>query len=111
MASYKDKSRDFATLNMALYTRVNDLATMNEINMPKATSHLINLFHSHNLIATGIDMGEGFSPFSMVCNSHPQSKDVLELADKQSAMEAGDNAISLSDVTTFTTKDVHFPRT
>ena len=111
MASYKDKSRDFATLNMALYTRVNDLATMNEINMPKATSHLINLFRSHNLIATGIDMGEGFSPFSMVCNGHPQSKDVLELADKQSAMEAGDNAISLSDATSFTTKDVRFPRT
>ena len=111
MASYKDKSRDMTTLNLALHNRASTVPHLNEINVPRATPHLVNLFRSHNLIGAGVELGEGMTPFAVVCYGHPYSKDILELADKQATMEAGNNTVTLSDASRFTTKDVRFPRT
>ena len=111
MAAYKDKSRDLVTINLALYTRGAEIAAGTEVNLPKATSHLVSLFRSHNIIGLGLEFGEGLNPFSVACQGHVQTKELVELASKQALMESGDSSITMADATRFQTKDARFPRT
>jgi len=110
MASYKDKSRDLVTINLGLLNRGNDLAEINEINMPRASSHTLALFRNHDIIATGLEFGEGMNPFSICCQGHVQSKEPLAFAEKQRLLESGTASVSLSDAVTFQSKDARFPR-
>ena len=57
-----------------------------------------------------MEFGEGLNPFSVACQGHVQSKEIIELASKQSLMEAGDTSITLADAAKFQTKDARFPR-
>lgn len=109
-ASYKERSRDTNTINLALYAASQDLAQINETNLPKCTPYLLNLFRSHELIGNSIELGDGANPFSVVCQGHHNTKDVLVLADKLTTVESGGAAISMSDASLFKTKDGRFPQ-
>lgn len=110
LASYKEKSRDMTTINLALFSRGDAVPASNEINLPKATTHMVNLFRTHNIMGIGLEFGEGMNPFSIACQGHVQSREVVELAEKQASMESGDTSITLADAALFQTKDARFPR-
>jgi hypothetical protein len=112
LASYKERSRDANTINLALYaaSQVGTTAPhINETNLPKCTPYLLNLFRSHEVIGNSIELGDGANPFSIVCQGHHNTKDVLVLSDKLSTVESGGAAISMSDASLFKTKDGRFP--
>jgi hypothetical protein len=109
MASYDKRSRDTTTLNLAIASAANGLASINETNLPKTTPYLLNLFRTHDLIGNGFELGEGLNPFSVICMGHPNTKDVLEVAERQASVEAG-SSVSLADATQFKSKDGRFPK-
>ena len=111
LAASKDKSNDTAIINLAMFTAGNEDPYINSINTPRATPHLVSLLHAFNLIGIGVEIGDGLTPFATVCQGHPQSKSILELADQQQSMEAGNNSMSLADSAAFKVKDPRFPRT
>ena len=110
LASYDKRSRDATTLNLALSSASHHVRAINENNLPKATPYLLDLIRGHNLIGSSFELGEGLSPFSIVCLGHPNTKDVLEVAERQAVVESG-SSVSLSDAIQFKTKDARFPRT
>ena len=63
-----------------------------------------------SLLANSFELGEGLNPFSIICVGHPNTKDVLQLAERQSSVENG-SSVSLSDAIQFRTKDGRFPKT
>jgi len=109
MASYDKRSRDTTTLNLAIASAANGLASINETNLPKTTPYLLNLFRTHDLIGNGFELGEGLNPFSVICLGHPNTKDVLQVAERQASVEAG-SSVSLADATQFKSKDGRFPK-
>ena len=111
MATYKERSRDTNTINMAIYAMATNMANINETNIPKCTPYLLNLFRNHDLIGQSVNLGDALNPFSVICAGHPNTKDVLELADKMTTVESGGSAISMSDASMFKTKDGRFPHT
>jgi hypothetical protein len=44
MASYKERSRDMNTINLALYAASIAMPNVNETNLPKCTIPVLNLF-------------------------------------------------------------------
>jgi hypothetical protein len=110
MASYDKRSRDSTTLNLAFSSHASHLAAINETNLPKSTPYLLELIRGHNLIGNSFELGEGLNPFSIICVGHPNTKDVLQLAERQSSVENG-SSVSLSDAIQFRTKDGRFPKT
>ena len=110
MASYKERSRDATTLNLALYAAAQDLEQINETNLPKCTPYLLNLFRAHEVIGNTLELGDGANPFSIVCQGHHNTKDVLVLAEKLSTVESGGSAISMADASLFKAKDGRFPQ-
>ena len=56
-----------------------------------------------------MELGEGINPFSAICLGHPNTKDVLLLADRQASVESG-GSVSLQDSVQFKTKDGRFPK-
>jgi hypothetical protein len=111
LAANKDKSQDFATIDLALYNIGAGDPHINQVNMPRATPHMIALLRNFNFIGLGLELGQGLTPFAIQCQGHPQSKAVLDLAQQQQSVEAGNNTVTLSEATTFRLKDVRFPRT
>jgi len=109
MASYDKRSRDSNTINLAFATQAQYLPAINETNLPKCTPYLLDLFRSHSLVGNGFELGEGLNPFSIICLGHPNTKDVLHVAERQATVEAG-STVSLSDATQFKTKDGRFPK-
>ena len=97
-------------MNLALSSASLHVAAINESNLPKATPYLLDLIRGHNLIGNGFELGEGLSPFSIICLGHPNTKDVLEVAERQAAVESG-SSVSLNDAMQFKTRDARFPRT
>jgi hypothetical protein len=49
MASYKERSRDMNTINLALYAASIAMPNVNETNLPKCTIPC-NLFRGHELV-------------------------------------------------------------
>jgi hypothetical protein len=83
---------------------------MNEVNVPKCTSYILDIFRNHTVIGSAVELGSGLNPFSVICSGHPNTKDVLQLAEKQSVVESG-ASLTLQDASQFKTKDARFPRT
>jgi hypothetical protein len=110
MASYDKRSRDSTTLNLAFASHASHVGAINETNLPKSTPYLLELIRGHNLIGNSFELGEGLNPFSIICVGHPNTKDVLELAQRQSSVENG-SSVSLNDAVQFRTKDGRFPKT
>ena len=110
LAASKDKSNDTAIINLAMFTAGNADPFINPVNTPRATPHLVSLLRTFNLIGIGVEIGDGLTPFATICQGHPQSKSILELADQQQSMEAGNNSMSLADSAAFKVKDPRFPR-
>jgi hypothetical protein len=110
MASYDKRSRDQVTLNLALQNAAADVPAINETNLPKCTPYLLEILRNHSLIGNSMELGEGLNPFSVICHGHPNTKDILMLADQQSMVEAG-SSVGLSEALQFKTKDGRFPRT
>ena len=69
------------------------------------------MLRSFSLINVGVELGQGLTPFSVICQGHPQSKEVLDLAQSQQAVESGTNSITAAGAATFRVKDARFPRT
>jgi hypothetical protein len=111
LAACKEKSTETSIINMALLNAGQADPNINEINLPRCGPHLLSLLRNHNYVGLPLELGDGLTPFAVVCQGHPQNKDILELATKQVAMESGHNTINLSDADTFKVKDVRFPRT
>jgi len=111
LAACKEKSTETSIINMALLNAGQADPNINEINLPRCGPHLLSLLRNHNYVGLPLELGDGLTPFAVVCQGHPQTKDILELATKQVAMESGHNTINLSDADTFKVKDVRFPRT
>lgn len=111
LSSYKERSRDMNTLNLAFYAASLDTHAINETNLPKCTILLLTLFRSHDLVGNSIELGDGLNPFSIVCQGHPNTKDALVLADRMATVESGNSAVSMSDAAMFKTKDGRFPHT
>src|SRR5512146_925852 len=109
MASYEKRSRDSTTLNLAFASHASHIPAINETNLPKSTPYLLELIRGHNLLGNSFELGEGLNPFSIICVGHPNTKDVLLLAERQSAVENG-SSVSLSDAVQFRTKDGRFPK-
>jgi hypothetical protein len=110
MASYDKRSRDSTTLNLAFSSNATHVPAINETNLPKSTPYLLELIRGHNLVGNSFELGEGLNPFSIICVGHPNTKDVLQLAERQSSVENG-SSVSLSDAVQFRTKDGRFPKT
>jgi hypothetical protein len=64
----------------------------------------LNVFRNHDLISSSVDFGESLNPYSIICQGHPNTKDVL-LADQMSTVEGGLPSAP------FQTKDARFPHT
>ena len=110
MASYDKRSRDSTTLNLAFASNATHIPAINETNLPKSTPYLLELIRGHNLLGNSFELGEGLNPFSIICVGHPNTKDVLLLAERQASVENG-SSVSLSDAVQFRTKDGRFPKT
>ena len=111
MAKYKERSRDTTTINLALYSEAQAMPHINDTNLPKCTAYLLSIFRSHGIVGNSLELGEGFNPFSIVCQGHPNTKDVLVLADQISTLESGSTSVSLQEASQFKTKDGRFPHT
>ena len=110
MASYDKRSRDSTTLNLVFASNASHVPAINETNLPKSTPYLLELIRGHNLVGNSFELGEGLNPFSIICVGHPNTKDVLQLAERQSSVENG-SSVSLNDAIQFRTKDGRFPKT
>lgn len=110
IASYDKRSRDTTTLNLAFTSDAHYLPAVNDTNVPKTTSQVLEWFRTHQLIPSGMELGGGLNPFSIICAGHYNTKEVIELAERQALVEAG-TSLSLSDSVQFRTKDGRFPKT
>jgi len=109
-ASNEKRSRDTASIDICIYTQLLKTSYINTVNLPKVSPWVLDVFHQHDLVGNGIELGTGLNPFSVVCAGHHNAKDALVLAKRQATVKAG-ATVSLSDTLEFKTKDAWFPKT
>jgi hypothetical protein len=109
MARADKKASHKTILDMALFHASQFLPAVTPLNQVRVSPHLLELFRSHQLYSSLQDLGAGLDPLSIICAEHHNTKDVLELVQKQEAVESG-TGLSLQDAQQFTTRDPRFPR-
>ena len=81
---------------------------VSEANAPVLTTQLVSWFKEHDIIATGVEFGEGMQPFSVICKGHPSAKEAKQRLEDATRVEAG-NSVSLSDARAISTSDARLP--
>lgn len=82
---------------------------MSTLTVPLASTKLVDqVFRAYQPGGTGIEFGEGLSPFAIVMSGHEGAKQVEEKMIKAQFVEAG-TSVSLADATDLVANDVRFP--
>ena len=106
------KGRDHGILRSLLSDRARASAVpLTTANAPKPTNKLTDeVFRSFDIAGTGLEFARGLSPFSIVCEGHPESAQVAS-AVKQAELAEGGTALSFADASKLTSTDVRYPTT
>jgi len=81
----------------------------NQWSKPVVTANLLVIFREHRLIATGDNYGEGFTPFTITCAGHPNTKDESAKANRLNLVETGSTGVSYADTVAFKKVDHRLP--
>ena len=112
LAKSTSKSRDYAILANLFQERCGASAVpLTAANSPLATTTLVDdVFRSFTPASSGLVFAKGLSPFSIVCDGHQESHDLMKLVKQAEIAEAG-STLSLGDAERLTTSDLKFPAT
>ena len=80
------------------------------MNAPIVTPKLVNnVFCLYQPAPTGLEFGQGLSPFAIVCQGHSGVKEVEMMVRDASLVESG-TSTSLADTRSLISTDVRFPK-
>ena len=106
------KGRDYGILNNLLASRAQESSVpLTYASAPMATTKITeDVYRSFRVAGTGLNFGEGLSPFSVVCEGHSEIAAVRKMIKQAELVEAG-TSISVADAEKLTATDVRFPTT
>ena len=106
------KGRDYGILNNLLAARAQDSRVpLTYASAPMATTKITEeVYRTFRVAGTGLNFGEGLSPFAVVCEGHSEIAAVRKMI-KQAELAEGGTSMSLADAEKLTASDVRFPTT
>ncbi|MCA1806871.1 MAG: hypothetical protein LC687_03275, partial [Actinobacteria bacterium] len=104
------KGREYSVLNAQFQERAEaSTLPINSENCPIATPSLLDqVFRNYQPQGNGLTLGQGLSPFAIVCEGHAEVENLKVLIKKAELVE-GSATVSLSDAASLTTNDVCLP--
>ena len=110
LARNKESSHEAIILEGALLrVQADSVLPVTDGNRVKVTRHLVDIFRRHNIYAEESVLGEGLSPFSMVCQGHPNAADSKRLLDDSALVERG-ASLTLQDARAMAGSDARIPQ-
>ncbi len=110
LARNKESSHEAIILEGALLrVQADSVLPVTDGNRVKVTRHLVDIFRRHNIYAEESVLGEGLSPFSMVCQGHPNAADSKRLLDDSALVERG-ASLTLQDARAMAVSDARIPQ-
>jgi hypothetical protein len=104
------RGREYSILNNLLSERaVSSPLSIDADTAPMATPQIMDsVFKSYTPMNDGLILGDGLSPFAIICQGHSQTE-FLKREIKKREMIALNAAVSLTDAELLTTTDAHLP--
>lgn len=110
LARCTESSRESSILQAALLrSRATSPLPVSDVNQPMVTTHMLALFREHSIIASGVVMGEGLSPFAIICLGHPNAQDAKRKLEDANRVESG-ASLSLADARAIAVSDARVPQ-
>ena len=107
------KAKDYGIVQSMIDQRVLGLGNhlISSTNAPLATPALTDeVFRAFHISDTGQTLGQGLTPFAIVCRGHPEQMAVQRLVQQATLVEAG-STLSLRDAASLTSTSAKMPTT
>jgi hypothetical protein len=109
LARNTESAREATIIEGALLeARTNSMLPVAEGNAVLVTKHMVDLFRNHRIYSDGVEFGEGLSPFSIVCQGHPNAQEARRSLEDAGRVERG-AALSLADARAIAVSDARMP--
>ena len=107
------KAKDYGIVQSMIDQRIMGLGNrlISSTNAPIATPTLTDeVFRSFRISDTGQTLGQGLTPFAIVCKGHPEQMAVQRLVQQATLVETG-STVTLRDASSLTSSSVKMPTT
>ena len=109
LAKNTESSRDSILIDGALLqARARTTLPIAEGNCAIVTKHTVDIFRSHRVYSDGVQLGEGLTPFAIVCQGHPNAQAARQALEDAGRVERG-ASLTLADARAIAVSDARLP--